>query len=112
MPVKDVDSRVEVILDLKTPGSGEVARNDWENLEKMKPTDQIKFVVGDRNDYEWARSKILEFGLESRVSEILISPVSGELQASELANWVLEDRLPVRFQLQLHKLVWGDKPGV
>ena len=98
-------------MDLKTAASGEAHRNLYDNLSLLQTTDQIKFVICDRQDYEWARLKLDELSLPERVGEILFSPSHGSLQAKELAEWILEDRLPVRFQLQLHKLLWNDTPG-
>jgi 7-carboxy-7-deazaguanine synthase len=99
-------------MDLKCPGSGECERNRWENLEHLSERDEIKFVVKDRRDYEWARDVIRDRGLGERVEAgtlraILISPVWGDIDLQELAGWILEDGLPVRFQLQLHKQIWG-----
>ena len=104
------DRRVSRVMDLKTPDSGEEAKNLWANLEELTPHDQVKFVVCSRGDYEWARQKIGEHKLD-QLSEVLISPAWGLVEAKELAEWILADRLPVRFQLQLHKLLWGDTPG-
>lgn len=108
--IAGVDSRVTVVLDLKTPASGEESRNRWENLPHLKPKDQIKFVVCDRDDYEWARTVLRERRLDG-VCEVLFSPAWNALPARELAEWILQDRLPVRFQVQLHKYLWGDEPG-
>lgn len=105
-----VDSRVMVVLDIKTPDSGESERNLWANLGLLKPEDQIKFVICSRNDYDWSKSVLAERQLE-QLCEVLFSPSWGQLPARELAEWVLADRLPVRFQLQLHKYLWGDTPG-
>lgn len=105
-----VDQRVTKVMDLKTPGSGEVGRNRYENLQLLTPQDQVKFVIGDRGDYEWARDQIQHFELTQRC-EILFSPVAGDLQPGTLAEWLLADRLPVRLQIQLHKVLWGDEPG-
>lgn len=110
LDIGSVDSRVHVVMDLKTPGSGEQARNRWENLPLLKPTDQIKFVITDRADYEWARHVVAERSLPA-TCEVLFSPSWGQLDARRLAEWLLADRLPVRFQLQLHKLLWGEEPG-
>ena len=101
-----VDPRVIKIMDIKCPGSGEVARNRWDNLECLTRRDEIKFVVADRSDYEWARATIAERDLARRVHAVLISPVFAELEPSMLAGWILSDRLPVRMQLQLHKRIW------
>lgn len=107
-PIDAVPEGVTVVLDIKCPGSGESARNLWENLERLRPGDEIKFVVRDREDYLWAVRTIAERGLQSR-AELLMSPVFGELEAARLAGWILEDGAPVRLQLQLHKILW---PGV
>jgi len=112
LPIAGLDARVSVVLDLKTPGSGEVSRNLWENIPELKPADQVKFVVCDRADYEWARLKLESLALAERVGEVLFSPSTGVLAPDALAGWILEDRLPVRMQLQLHKIIWGDRPGV
>lgn len=112
MNVSDVDERVSIVLDLKTPGSGEEHRNLWANIDGLQAKDQIKFVICDRRDYDWARFKLDEWQLRGRVGEVLFSPSYGQLPDRQLADWILEDRLPVRFQLQLHKALWGDKPGV
>jgi 7-carboxy-7-deazaguanine synthase len=106
-----VDSRVVVVLDLKTPGSGEAARNDYQNIPLLKPEDQVKFVICDRQDYEWARFKLDEYELTERVSDVLFSPSHGEVGGRELAEWILADNLSVRMQLQMHKILWNDEPG-
>ena len=111
LPIEMVDSRVSVVMDLKTPGSGEVARNLYDNIAHLKDKDQVKFVLCDRQDYEWAKFKLDEYQLSQRVGEVLFSPSYGQLAAAELAGWILADRLLVRFQMQLHKQLWGDKPG-
>ena len=108
--VAAVDTRVRRVIDLKTPGSGEVTRNRWQNLEHLREDDEIKFVLCDRGDYEWARSVLREHALNERCT-VLLSPSQGQLAPGELADWVLADRLPVRFQLQLHKVLWGNQPG-
>ncbi|MGC8467044.1 MAG: 7-carboxy-7-deazaguanine synthase QueE [Acidithiobacillus sp.] len=110
LSVVDVDPRVVKILDLKSPASGECDRNLWENLDYINNRDQLKFVLCDRGDYEWARTTMRERGLVGRC-ELLFSPAHGELSPRDLAEWILEDRLPVRLQIQLHKLIWGDVPG-
>jgi len=104
------DPRVSRVMDLKTPESREVSSNLWSNLDELSKNDQIKFVICSRTDYEWARSQLTERDLTS-YCEVLFSPVWGLVDPSELAGWILQDRLPVRFQLQLHKLLWGDTPG-
>lgn len=106
-----VDPRVIKVMDLKTPASGELARNDWGNIDLLLPHDQVKFVICDRTDYDWARLQVDRFNLCERVSDVLFSPSFGQLDARELAEWILEDRLRVRFQLQLHKLLWNDAAG-
>ena len=111
LTVEPVDPRVIKVLDLKTPGSGEVDKNLYENMLHLSPQDQVKFVICDRQDYEWARLKIDELRLIDRVGNILFSPSTGQLNATELADWILEDHLPVRFQIQLHKILWSDEPG-
>ena len=110
MDVSAVDQRVVKVLDLKTPGSGEVERNRYENIARLNKTDQLKFVICDRSDYDWAREKLVEFNLDQRC-EILFSPSHEQQGARELAGWILADRLPVRFQIQLHKYLWGNEPG-
>ncbi len=110
--LSDVDQRVVKVMDLKPPASGQSHRNLYENISFLDKKDQLKFVIADRGDYEWSVSKIIEYDLPNRVSDVLFSPVSGEMSAETLAGWILEDRLPVRFQLQLHRMIWGDLPGV
>lgn len=111
LPIADVDKRVVVILDLKTPASGEVGRNLWDNLAHLKAGDEIKFVICDRADYEWVRLTLDQYRLSDGRFELLLSPSQGQLEPAELAQWILEDNLPVRLQTQLHKQLWGDKPG-
>ncbi len=111
LPVADVDPRVVKILDLKTPASGESHRNLYENVESLNAHDQVKFVICDQQDYAWSKFKIDELGLAQRGVEILFSPSFEQLTATRLADWIIEDRLHVRLQLQLHKLLWGDRPG-
>ena len=110
LDVSSVDSRVSRIVDIKAPESGEAARNRWQNLVHLTPHDEIKFVLANRADYDWAREVIQTQQLAS-VCPILFSPVQGELQPVQLAEWVLADRLPVRMQMQLHKILWGNTPG-
>jgi 7-carboxy-7-deazaguanine synthase len=110
LDISGVDKRVIKILDLKTPASGEVSQNLYDNLQYILPQDQIKFVICDQEDYEWAKQKIIEYNLSARC-EILFSPSYKQLSPHILADWILADRLPVRFQLQLHKYIWGDVPG-
>lgn len=111
MPIDDIDARVSVVMDLKTPDSGEAQRNRYENIELLRPNDQLKFVICSRQDYQWARFKLDEFALAGRVTDVLFSPSHQQLSATELAEWILADRLPVRLQLQLHKLLWNDARG-
>jgi 7-carboxy-7-deazaguanine synthase len=112
MPIDDVDDRVSIVLDLKTPASGECDRNLLANVPLLRPKDQVKFVICDRGDYEWSKAQVHMHDLGSRVDDILFSPSYEELAPALLAQWVLEDRLKVRMQLQLHKQIWGDKKGV
>jgi len=109
LDIGDVDARVSRVVDIKTPGSGEVERNRWENLDLLTETDAIKLVITNRADYDWAREQL---GERIHVPcAVFFSPSYGELAAEELAAWILEDRLPVRLQVQLHKVLWGDEPG-
>lgn len=108
--IAGIDPRVSVVMDLKTPGSGEESKNLYDNIEHLRPRDQVKFVIGDRTDYEWSCARLKEYRLDRRC-EVLFSPVHGELDPKRLAEWILEDRLPVRMQVQLHKLLWGDERG-
>lgn len=110
LDISAVDPRVSVILDVKTPGSGEVEKNLWHNLDRLKPSDEVKFVLCDRADYDWARQVLAERGI-SRKCPVLFSPVYSTLNPSDLADWVLQDKLPVRMQVQLHKILWGETPG-
>jgi len=107
LDIAGVDQRVSRIVDLKAPGSGECERNRWQNLAHLTADDEIKFVVRDRLDYDWARRQIAERRLAA-ICTVLLSPVAGELAPTTLAGWIVDDRLPVRFQLQLHKILWGD----
>ncbi len=111
MPVADVDPRVSKVVDLKTPASGEQHRNLMENLDHLDANDQVKFVICDRDDYDWARFQVDQHRLPERVGEVLFSPSFEQLPARDLADWIIDDNLPVRFQLQLHKLLWQDAPG-
>jgi len=110
LDVSAVDPRVVKVMDLKTPGSGETERNYYENIPLLLPHDQVKFVVCDRADYDWAVAMLKTHNLAARCG-VLFSPSFGQQDAAELAGWILEDRLPVRLQLQLHKLLWGNEPG-
>ncbi len=111
MTLADVDTRVSRVMDLKTPASGEVGRNLYDNIALLTKNDQVKFVICDRQDYEWARMQIDQHRLLEKAGEVLLSPSHGQVEAKALAEWILADKLPVRFQLQLHKLLWDDKPG-
>ena len=110
MDIAGVDPRVSRVLDLKTPGSKEMHRNLLENIPLLTPHDQVKFVICDRADYEWAKSMLVEHRLADRC-DVLFSPSQGQQSPAELADWLLADKLPVRFQLQLHKVLWGDVAG-
>jgi 7-carboxy-7-deazaguanine synthase len=110
LPIDAVDPRVIRVVDVKTPGSGEESRNLYDQLAQLRESDLVKFVICSRSDYEWSCSKVTELGLSARCG-VLFSPSASQLPARELADWVLADRLPVRFQLQLHKILWGDQPG-
>lgn len=110
MSLDGVDERVVRVVDVKTPGSGEEARNRYEELARLGAQDLVKFVICDRGDYEWSCAKFRELGLEGRCT-VLFSPSHEQLPAAQLADWILEDRLPVRFQIQLHKYLWGNVPG-
>lgn len=110
MPLDGVDARVVRVVDVKTPGSREERRNRYADLELLRADEQVKFVICDRADYEWSRARVEELGLARRCT-VLFSPSADQLPARELADWILADRLPVRFQLQLHKVLWGNVPG-
>jgi 7-carboxy-7-deazaguanine synthase len=110
LDIGSVDARVAKIVDIKTPGSGEVGRNLWANLAHLRSTDELKFVICNETDYEWARRQLVERGLD-RLCPVLFSPSYSELPAARLAEWILRDQLPVRFQIQLHKVLWGEAPG-
>jgi 7-carboxy-7-deazaguanine synthase len=101
-----VDPRVHRIMDLKTPASGEVERNRFENIEHLTERDEVKFVIGSREDYEWSRAQLRRFHLASRVRAVLFSPVFGRIEPRQIVDWIIEDKLPVRFQLQMHKFIW------
>ena len=110
LDISRVDTRVSRVMDIKTPISGEAARNRYENIEQLTPHDQVKLVIGDRSDYEWAKAVVEKYSLNERCA-VLFSPCFGKIEPRQLAEWILEDRLPVRFQMQLHKILWGDEPG-
>jgi len=109
--IKEVDPRIKIILDIKTPESGEEKKNHWENLNLIHAKDEIKFVLCSREDYDWAKKILDQYKLTERC-HVLFSPVYQKINATDLGNWILQDQLPVRLQIQLHKLLWGEKPGV
>ena len=111
LDISGVDDRVTIVMDLKTPASREVHRNDYRNVERLRDKDEVKFVICDELDYAWAKRKCEELHLRERVGEVLFSPSATELPARMLAEWVLRDGLDVRVQIQLHKALWGDQPG-
>ena len=110
LDIGGIDPRVARIVDLKAPGSGEMAKNRWENVDLLTARDELKFVLASREDYDWALAACRQHRLFERCP-VLFSPVHGALDAAQLAQWILDDRLPVRFQLQLHKLLWGNSQG-
>lgn len=109
--IKEVDPRIKIILDIKTPESGEEKKNHWENLNFIHAKDEIKFVLCSREDYDWAKKILDQYQLTEKC-HVLFSPVHQKLNVTDLGNWILQDQLPVRMQIQLHKLLWGEKPGV
>lgn len=111
LDVSGVDVRVSRVMDLKTPGSGEVQRNLLDNIAHLRPHDQVKFVICNAEDYDWSVAMLREHALDSRVADVLFSPSHEDLAPRELAEWILRDKLPVRFQMQLHKLLWDDAAG-
>ena len=110
MSLEGVDPRVVMVVDVKTPGSGEERRNRYDELARLGSKDLVKFVICGREDYEWSRARMRELTLADRCT-VLFSPSADQLPARDLADWILEDRLPVRFQMQLHKVLWGNTPG-
>ena len=110
MDISDIDPRVVCVMDLKTPASGEEAKNKYDNIAKLKAQDQIKFVICNRQDYDWSSQKIAEYDLLNKC-EILFSPIHGELKPADLADWIIEDNLQVRMQIQMHKYLWNDEQG-
>lgn len=112
LTIEGVDDRVSIVMDLKTPSSMECGKNLYSNIGCLGLKDQVKFVIATREDYEWARFKVDEYDLHQRVSEVLFSPSYESLEYSKLAEWILEDGLQVRMQIQMHKVIWGDQPGV
>jgi 7-carboxy-7-deazaguanine synthase len=111
LSIKEVDPRIKIILDIKTPESGEEKKNYWDNLNLIHSKDEIKFVLCSRADYDWAKKILNQYKLTEKC-DVLFSPVYQKLNTTDLGNWILEDQLPVRMQIQLHKLLWGEKPGV
>ena len=111
LSIKEVDTRIKIILDIKTPESGEEKKNHWENLDMISAKDEIKFVLCSRKDYDWAKKIIDQYKLTQKCS-VLFSPVYLKLDVTDLGDWILKDQLHVRMQIQLHKLLWGEKPGV
>ena len=110
LDISGVDQRVSRVMDLKTPCSGEAARNRYENIALLTPHDQVKLIIADRNDYDWAVAVLQKYQLNERCS-VLFSPAFGAIEPRQLAEWIIEDHLPVRFQMQLHKILWGDEQG-
>lgn len=110
LDISSVDSRVKRVMDLKTPASGECEKNLYQNVDYLGANDEVKFVISNRDDYQWSKAILEKYQLNARC-EILFSPVHGDISATDLANWIIEDGLAVRFQVQLHKYLWGDKPG-
>jgi len=106
-----VDARVSRVVDLRTPGSKEAHRNLFDIMDLLTANDQVKFVICSRDDYDWAASKLIQYNLDRRAGEVLFSPSHHDLNARDLADWVVADNLPVRLQLQLHKYLWNDEPG-
>lgn len=104
--ISTVDARVHRIMDLKTPGSGEEERNLWSNIEHLTQRDEVKCVIGSREDYEWSREKVQRFNLAQRCRAVLFSPIFGRIEPREIVEWILTDKLDVRFQLQMHKFIW------
>ncbi|KUG26757.1 queuosine biosynthesis quee radical sam [hydrocarbon metagenome] len=112
LPISDIDKRVRIILDLKCPSSGMMKKNLYENIEYLKSIDEVKFVIGTREDYEWSKEQVEKYQLDKKCT-VLFSVVFGELEPVTLVNWILEDKLNVRYQLQMHKIIWEpDKKGV
>lgn len=107
--ISGVDPRVCRIMDLKTPSSGMCGRNVYDNIACLTPRDEVKFVIGSREDYEWTREKMREYDLAAKVGAVLLSPVFGRIEPADIVAWMLEDRLPARFQLQMHKFIWEPK---
>lgn len=111
MPIEDVDSRVSIVMDLKTPASREADKNRYENISHLKRSDQVKFVICDEKDYQWSKAKLEQYDLPNRVDEVLFSPSFDEIEPAQLAEWILRDKLNIRMQMQLHKMIWGSVAG-
>ena len=111
IPIEGIDARVCIVMDLKTPSSNEEHRNLYDNIEFLQSKDQIKFVIENKDDYLWSKEQLAKYRLNERVGEVLFSPVYSKLDYQGLSEWILEDKLPVRMQIQLHKLIWHDQPG-
>ena len=111
MPIEQVDKRVSIVMDLKTPASEEVDKNRYENIAFLKPSDQVKFVICDEKDYLWSKAKLDQYDLRAKVNEILFSPSFEEIEPAQLAEWILRDKLKIRMQMQLHKQIWGSVAG-
>lgn len=107
LPIEHIDSRVKVIMDLKTPYSKMEKKNRYENIQHLKPSDEIKFVIGSREDYDWVKEIMVKYDLVNKVEQVLLSPVFDKVENIELAEWILQDKLKVRFQLQMHKYIWN-----
>jgi len=105
--ISKVDARVHRIMDLKTPGSGECERNLWSNIQHLTQRDEVKFVIGSREDYEWSREKLREHNLSKQCHAVLLSPIFGRIEPREIVEWMLADKLEARFQLQMHKFIWA-----
>lgn len=110
LDIASVDERVVTVMDIKTPSSGEVEKNLWGNVQLLKPIDQVKLVIANQDDYDWSVKMLSEYQLPEKCT-VLFSPVQGQLEPRQLADWILQDQLPVRFQVQLHKLLWDNAPG-
>ena len=106
LPIKNIDKRVKVIMDIKTPYSKMEKKNRYENIQYLKPIDEVKFVVGSKEDYDWVKEIINQYSLTAKTEQILMSPVFDNVENIELAEWILNDRLNIRFQLQMHKYIW------
>ena len=108
--LKEVDERVKIIMDIKTPDSGEATKNRWENLELLKQTDELKIVICSREDYQWSKEIIEQYKISEKCP-ILFSPCAESIDPRDLAEWILTDQLPIRFQMQIHKILWNNQPG-